>query len=92
MHKKPNKNTTDVANDCMCYFLVKHLKTIVDYDRRHNRSLSALAEAMEQVLLDEIPRETMQRIERTRFLDRMEWEFAEHGLIPFTVFKHLTEL
>lgn len=91
MRKGESPNCTRVANDCMIYFMVHHLLSIVEDRHDLNPALQPLAEAMEKVVMADIPRDLMQRIERTRFLKRMQHQFADNGLCAFNVFKHLKE-
>lgn len=91
MKPKRNPNCTEVANDCMIYFLVHELKFIIDDRHDLSPALAPLAEAMERVVMHDIPADVMARIERTHFLKRMQHQFADNGLCPFNVYKHLTE-
>lgn len=92
MKPKVNRNTTNVANDCMVYFLVHELIYILEDRHDMNFSLLPLAEAMQSIVMHDIPDEVHERIKRTKFLARIRHDFADHGLCAYTCFKHLTEL
>lgn len=91
MKTKRNPNCTAVANDCMIYFLVHELKLIIDDRHDISLALQPLADAMLKIVVRDIPADVMRRIERTHFLKRISHQFADNGLCPYNVFKHLTE-
>lgn len=91
MYKSESKNSTRVANDCMIYFLVHELDFIVRDRHDISPAMEPLVNAMLRLVKSDIPTDVMRRIERTKFLSRIQHEFADHGLCAFNVFKHLTE-
>lgn len=92
MKPRRNPNTTEVAHDCMCFYMACYLKKELDFAVRRNTALSAMADAMAKIIAAEIPADTMERIRRSHFVTRMDREFAAHGLSPFTCFQILNQL
>lgn len=92
MKQKRHPNCAQVANDCMIFFMCRHLKNIIADRSDISPALEPLVDAMCKIVERDIPSDVMSRIERTKFVRRMEFEFADHGLCAFNVFKHLTEI
>lgn len=91
MKPKRHPNCTQVANDCMLLFLARHMKIIAADRHDISPAIAPMVDALEKIIVNDIPVDVLMRIKRTNYMKRMEIEFADHGLTPYTCFQHLTE-
>ena len=75
----------------MLLFLARHMKGIAADRHDISASIEPLIDALEKIIVNDIPVDVLMRIKRTNYLRRMEIEFADHGLTPYTCFQHLRE-
>lgn len=89
MTKKNHKNTTAVAHDAIALYLVHELLSMCHGRPKANAALIPLAEAMDSVLRQQAGEETLLRIRRSHFFDKMHFSLVDHGMCPFSAFRFL---